>query len=139
MTETTARIRWERVDGTVTSWFGYVGSHKGPLFQILHPVARKPDARTLFHKWALAATFAQDEVRYPETAEGAQSALKAEAERWLERFVSSLGASFPDEPKQPSRAWHTDWAKADRDQDGNTILRHKPDGSLYKILPVEEC
>lgn len=95
MTETAARIRWERIDGTVTSWFGYVGSHRAPVFQILHPVASKPDARTQFHKWALAATFAQDEVRYPETAEGAQAALKAEAEDWLAEFVSSLGAVFP--------------------------------------------
>jgi hypothetical protein len=90
----TSRIRWERVDGTVTSWFGYVGSHKAPLFQILHPVTGKPDGRTQFHKWALAATFAQDEVRYPETAEGAQAALKDEAELWLEQFISSIGASF---------------------------------------------
>lgn len=91
----TDRIRWERIDGTVTSWFGYVGSHKTPLFQILHPVATKPDARTQFHKWALAATFTQ-EVRYPEIAEGAQAALKAEAEEWLEEFTASLGAIFPE-------------------------------------------
>jgi hypothetical protein len=89
------RIRWERIDGTVTSWFGYVGTIPAPLFQILHPLDTKPDARQ-FHKWALAATFAQDEVRYPETAEGAQAALKDEAEDWLEEFVAFLGAVFPE-------------------------------------------
>ena len=57
------------------------------------------------------------------------------------RLISSLGAVFPGEParQRKSRAWHADWAEVDRDSSGNAILRHKPTGGRYKILPVEEC
>jgi hypothetical protein len=48
-------------------------------------------------------------------------------------------AAERDKPGRPSRAWHADWVPVDRDSSGNAILRHKPTGGMYKILPVEEC
>jgi len=102
MTET-KRIRWHHVDGTVVEWFGYVGTMTTTaLFQILHPVA-KPTEDIMgrrFDEWALCTTFpgASVEARYGGRDDGSQDRLKAEAERWLEEFVTSLGASFGDEP-----------------------------------------
>jgi hypothetical protein len=48
-------------------------------------------------------------------------------------------AAERDKPGRPSRAWHADWTQVDRDSSGNAILRHKPTGGMYKILPAEEC
>jgi len=94
---TAPRIRWEAVNGTVVSWFGYAGSAKTALFQILHPVSDEARGGR-FDEWALCATFpgAQDEPRYGGTGPEAPDELKAEAERWLEEFVSSLGAVFAE-------------------------------------------
>ena len=95
------RIRWNHVDGTVAEWFGYVGTVTTPLFQILHPVVKPAEARTgaRFDEWVLCTTFpgSTEQVRYGGRNDGAQDRLKAEAERWLPEFVSSLGAVFPDE------------------------------------------
>ena len=98
MTEMTGRIRWHHVDGTVVEWFGYVGTVKTPPFHILHPVAREA-GRHRFDEWALCCTFLgeEGEPRYGGTYPGAPGQLKAEAERWLEEFVASLGAVFPDQ------------------------------------------
>ncbi len=95
----TERIRWTAVEcGTVASWFGYAGSAEPALFSILHPVASKP-GRHRYDEWALCATFpgAESEARYAGSREpeAAVAELKAEAERWLEEFASSLGAVFP--------------------------------------------
>ena len=87
MTET--RIRWSDAPETVEviGWVGTMASH---VFTIWPPeedgenggeyllTGRLPDHHgTRFY--------------------GTRDELKAEAERWLERFVSSLGAVFPDE------------------------------------------
>lgn len=129
MTET-ARIRW-KIEPEVSSaaCAGYAGTFGRDLFRIYAP--DESDDR-----WILASLLPESDHRsaYGESAEE----LKPIAERLLSEFVSSLGAVFPDEPGRPSRAWHADWVKVDRDQGGNAILRHKPTGGLYKILPVEE-
>jgi len=95
MSET--HIRWTAIDGTVVSWFGYVGTVKAPPFQILHPVAREA-GRHRFDEWALCCTFLgeEGEPRYGGTDPEAPDRLKAEAERWLAEFVASLGAVFGD-------------------------------------------
>jgi hypothetical protein len=104
MTETTARIRWHHVDGTVVEWFGFVGTVTAEaLFQILHPVA-KPTEDIMgrrFDEWALCTTFPgyAEQVRYGGRDDGAQDRLKAEAERWLEEFAASLGAVFRAGPE----------------------------------------
>lgn len=134
MTETTARIRWDDEaprDGDVyiVAHIGYAGTIQEPAFMIYTP-------DEMHAEWLLSARLVPgSQFFYADTPED----LKAEAERWLEQFVSSLGAVFPDEPKRPSRAWHADWTEVDRDSSGNAILRHKPTGGRYKILPVEEC
>jgi len=129
MTETT-RIRWEPTQ--YGGWTGHVGTLEPWAYQIWKPGDETPE-------WRLtSALFGQYGRRVDNDNPGA---LKAEAERWLEEFVSSLGASFEPEPakSRKSRAWHADWAEAGRDPDGNAILRHKPTGGRYKILPIEEC
>ena len=80
MTET--RIRWEYADGGMD---GYVGTLVPPAFRIC-------DAAPASATWVLMAEFPGDAILGDDMEE-----LKAEAERWLERFVSSLGAVFPDD------------------------------------------
>jgi hypothetical protein len=125
----TKRIRWTDDLGRITGFTGCVGTCGAWLFQVW-----KAD-----DGWIL-------EARLPGAGGRRISSdnpddLKAEAEGWLAGFVASLGAVFPDEPakQRKSRAWHADWAEVDRDSSGNAILRHKPTGGRYKILPVEEC
>ena len=122
MTET-RRIRWEPVECGVD---GYVGAVIPPVFTIYC-------AELSYADWMLTSELPGDARPGNDL-----DVLKARAEDWLARFVSSLGAVFEPEPVK-SRAWHVDWAVVDRDQDGNAILRHKPTGGRYKILPVEEC
>ena len=83
MAETITRIRWHH-DGTE----GFVGTVGSRVFALWPPEGDDGE-------WLLTAalTGMEGERRY-----GTPDELKAEAERWLERFVSSLGAVFPDEP-----------------------------------------
>jgi hypothetical protein len=86
-TETTARIRWQ--DDRLGGFTGRVGTLKPWVFHVW----RSPRDRG---EWVLAA-------RLPGTRRhfgGDPDELKAEAERWLEEFASSLGASFA-EPVPP--------------------------------------
>ena len=103
MTKTT-RIRWHHVNETVVEWFGYVGTlTTTALFQILHPVAEPTEAvmGSRFDEWALCTTFPGEsgQARYAGDRDGTKAVaeLKAEAERWLERIISSLGAVFPED------------------------------------------
>lgn len=125
---TELRIRWTKEDDGGTA--GRAGTLDEPLFFIYPP--ESPGKAYILT--AMLPGHTRD--FYPS---GFVSDLKAKAEEWLAGFVSSLGAVFPDGPTRPSRAWHADWAEVDRDQSGNAILRHKPTGGMYKILPVEEC
>ena len=54
-----------------------------------------------FDEWALCTTFPGEsaKARYAGDRDGTKAVteLKAEAERWLAQFVTSLGAVFPDE------------------------------------------
>lgn len=129
MTET--RIRWQ--DDVLGSGEadGFTGTLAHPAFAIWKP----PQAGG---EWVLTSNLPGQE--HDRSFDVAPDKLKAEAERWLAEFITSLGATFPAEPakSRKSRAWHADWAEADRDQDGNAILKHKPTGALYRILPVEE-
>ena len=78
----TKRIRWEPTEhGGFT---GHVGTLEEWAFQIY-----KPDSEG--QQWLLTA----GNLRSRQADDPA--ALKAEAEHWLEGFVSSLGAVFPDE------------------------------------------
>jgi len=100
----TTRIRWHHVNGTVVEWFGYVGTlTTTALFQIRHPVAEPTEAvmGSRFDEWALCTTFPGEsgQARYAGDRDGTKAVaeLKAEAERWLERIISSLGAVFPED------------------------------------------
>lgn len=39
---------------------------------------------------------------------------------------------------EASGRWYEDWAPVRRDSAGNLILKHKPTGALYRVLPKEE-
>lgn len=89
----TRRIRWEP-DGDVL--FGYCGAR---MFTIWPP--DEDDG-----EWLLTASLPDHHgIRFY----GTTDELKAEAERWLERFVSSLGASFKDADEL--RGARLDWAR----------------------------
>ena len=82
MNDENGRVRWE--DTKYGGLVGYVGTLETWVFQIQRPVLAG-------ERWVLTATFpgALNDVRG-----GTPDDLKAEAERWLEQFTASLGASF---------------------------------------------
>jgi len=82
------RIRWEATK--YGGWTGHVGTLETWAFQIQRPVLAG-------ERWLLTATFpgALNDIR-----PGIPDKLKAEAERWLKEFISSLGAIFEPEPDE---------------------------------------
>lgn len=94
MTET--RIRWTAGPLGVNET-GHVGTASGWLFQIFK-ASDDADDRTLVLMSALPG--ALGDYRRSEDA----AWLKGEAERWLEGFVSSLGAVFADRIRKAAEA-----------------------------------
>lgn len=89
MFETTARIRWKsEPEVSSAACAGYAGTFSRDLFRIYAP--DESDDR-----WILASLLPGSDHRsaYGESAEE----LKPIAERLLSEFVSSLGATFPEE------------------------------------------
>ena len=127
MTETTARIAWS-YDAGLYLWSGSVGT-LGAMFRIVAPLIEG-------RGFLLASDFPGQERKRRDGDDLGE--LQAEAERWLEEFVTSLGATFPDAPARPSRTWHSDWRLVSRDAEGNMILKYVPADALYCVLPVEE-
>lgn len=80
-----ARIRWEPTKHG--GWTGHVGTIKGFVFQVWKPT--HPEAEPYRLQSGLPGYFG----RFKDSA--SPDELKAEAERWLSEFVSSLGAVFP--------------------------------------------
>lgn len=83
------RIRWEPAPSySLAAFVGRTGSNDADVFKIFTPDMGEPD-------WILnSALPGWDNCR----GHGNDpDALKAEAERWLEEFVSSLGAVFEDD------------------------------------------
>jgi hypothetical protein len=78
----TPRIRWER---TGYGWNGSVGLVEGWPFQIWGAVNSTG-------AWRLKSDLAGQQKR--SLFRDDPDELKAEAERWLEEFIASLGASF---------------------------------------------
>jgi len=88
MTETTTRIRWEE-DAEADEFIGYIGTLPAYMFLICDD--GEPE-------WLLTSRLPDDEGERCWRAPHPDQ-LKAEAERWLEEFVSSLGAVFPEEER----------------------------------------
>ena len=92
----TKRIRWKPTEPGGDDRFGYVGARDRALFTLWSP---REDG-----VWAVSAAIpgiAQEdtECRWGASREEAM----AEAEQWLEQFISSLGAVFPESaPSAPS-------------------------------------
>jgi hypothetical protein len=87
MTET-ERIRWsEEIPGQFT---GYTGTLRYPsLFHIYRPYRDCDDI------WVLTSRLpGMERERYSGNDGDGPEELKAEADRWLVRFATSLGASF---------------------------------------------
>jgi len=88
MTET--RIRWQDDhDSETGAAVGYVGAVASYVFKIWPP--EDDDAE----EWMLATALPGMAFKRADDADPEK--LKAEAERWLEEFVASLGAIFPDQ------------------------------------------
>lgn len=81
---TVNRIHWEPAG--YGAFAGHVGTTKDRLFMI-----RKPDHRPA---WRLSSPLPG--LSGAEATSAGPDALKREAERWLEEFVTSLGAVFPE-------------------------------------------
>ena len=90
MSETTTRIRWRDKTPPYSdniAHVGYVGNIKKSTFIIYAPDELHDD-------WLLSVRLIPgSQFFYADSAD----AVKAKAERWLAVFVSSLGASFPEE------------------------------------------
>src|SRR5580704_17990200 len=81
------RIRWtdETVNGHLVT-AGYAGTFAEAAFRLYGPEGAQ-------ERWLLATRLIAGTGFIPADT---PDELKAEAERWLTRFVSSLGAVFPD-------------------------------------------
>lgn len=90
-TQETGRIRWEEVDPGKSSiaWRGFAGTLSRPVFEIGRPVHLLTGG---LGQWMLSFSI-HDQVTDRHYGDDPE-ALKATAERWLEEFVSSLGAVF---------------------------------------------
>ena len=84
----TDRIRWEA--GQFGNLVGYAGTVESWVFQVWH-ISDDEDSH-----WSLISSL-PDAQNWNAADPDDPEPLKAEAERWLERFVSSLGAVFPDD------------------------------------------
>ena len=83
------RIRWEDGGSEMIALCGHVGGLSATVFRILRPWST-------FEHWAVSCTLAGSG---PVRRGNGPEELKAQAERWLEEFVSSLGAVFRDDPR----------------------------------------
>ena len=118
----TKRIRWE--DALDGSSFGYAGTIGPALFKIYAP--EDPAG-----EWLLVSGLpGQEDWRQPGAG---PEVLKGKAEEWLSGFAASIGAVFPEAGNGLDG-----WEKHGRDRDGNLILRYKPSGGLYRVLPEED-
>src|SRR5690348_3499951 len=89
----TERIRWSAASpGSLATLAGRVGTLDAALFNIFEPHARE-DCWILTSALPGFLGYRRFEARPDTTSE----TLKAEAERWLEEFVSSLGVAFPED------------------------------------------
>jgi hypothetical protein len=102
MTETATRIRWEQE--TAQDVNGYVGTLDTPMFQLWRTPCDYGDV--LIGDWVLSSGVPKLASHHLHSSRDLD-VLKAEAERWLERFVSSLGAVFPPESPPTKRASRT--------------------------------
>jgi len=112
MTETTARIRWD--DDPRGCCTGYVGTQDRRAFTIWPPLH---DA----DEWMLDCAFS--DVPDERAFGGGPDELKAKAEDWLERFVSSLGAVFPEAMLELADQWKQFAARGDAQDECAGMLR----------------
>lgn len=86
------RIRWQPKRGVRMGFTGRAGSRSPELFRVYGPNPRSD-------QHLLTSRLLGMESR---TSYGPEDEVKAEAERWLEEFASSLGAVFPEtETEEP--------------------------------------
>ena len=88
----TTRIRWQA--DKYAGFTGYVGSQESSLFQVWQSPC--DGGNYVIGEWVLTGPL-PGKLRERSHSHNPDD-LKAEAERWLEEFASSLGAVFPDGP-----------------------------------------
>jgi hypothetical protein len=111
------RIRWHDETDGMAAYTGYVGTLDSLMFHIWRPDGHHDE-------WVLTTRLSGDGDKAV-YADGPDK-LKAEAERWLERFISSLGAVFPDEPDESAAFQLSEardvLARWDAEQDGEPVI-----------------
>jgi hypothetical protein len=127
MTETT-RIRWEPTK--YGGWTGHVGTRaeESWLFQIWN-------AASVGGKWQLDSTLPG---QFHSTVSAAPDELKAEAERLLAGFVSSLGAFFPEAMLKLADQWKQFAASGDAQDECADELRAAITAELSESGTVED-
>lgn len=141
MTETAARIRWtDESPQEFVTLAGRVGTRDEPAFRIFGPDGYNS-------RWLLSIRLAaSSEFTYGADPDD----LKLEAERWLEEFVSSLGAIFSadafefeedDEPLEVRyapgafvRYQHPDAGWPGEQDEARELLTH---GRLYRVAWID--
>ena len=89
-TPTTPRIRWHDERDNLPKFTGRAGTSDADLFRVYEPDTRDDC-------WILISLLpGQNYRRFTSSPGDGPEPCKAEAERWLEEFVSSLGAVFPE-------------------------------------------
>jgi hypothetical protein len=126
MTDTT-RIRWELTQ--YGGWTGHVGTMKPWAFQIWQ--VDGPDSPWRLDP-ALLGQFGYH-VDHPDP-----EALKSHAERWLEEFVSSLGAVFPEAVLKLADEWKQFAVSGDAQDECADMLREAITAALAAAQVTEE-
>lgn len=57
---------------------------------------------------------------------------------WLDRQGTFRVSKATFGTLEPAANWYDDWEVVTRDEEGNTVLKHRPTEGLYRILPLEE-
>ena len=117
----TDRIRWEA--GQFGNLVGYAGTVESWVFQVWH-ISDDEDSH-----WSLISSL-PDAQNWNAADPDDPEPLKAEAERWLTEFVSSLGAVFPD-PELP------ECARCEEPVTGTPVT--DPDDLMGREFCREEC
>jgi hypothetical protein len=128
MTET-KRIRWEEEAGRGYELVGYVGTLEQWVF-------RAWESRGA--GWTLEAQLPDVPSPPGVLLRDTLDELKAEAERWLEDFTSSLGAVFPDALLELADQWKQFAARGDAQDECADDLRETIAAALGGPATIED-
>lgn len=127
MTATT-RIRWEDAPSfDPADYLGYAGTADAVMFRIFN---HEP----LRNEWVLTTDLpGMQQARHFAEGSSAPAELKGAAEEWLNRFIASLGAVFPDQFLAESATRHRFLARVDALEDADQAA-----GALTDLACMDE-